>query len=67
MSDTVDAFQKQSASSMTAEQGDQRYESSAGHMIGMKTFGASSDPLQRKFGFEPERVVDVVRDLLGRA
>ncbi len=34
----------------------------------MKTFGASAPfkELQRKFGFEPERVVAVVKALLGR-
>jgi transketolase len=34
----------------------------------MKTFGASAPlkELQRKFGFEPERVVSVANELLGR-
>jgi transketolase len=47
----------------------ERYVGSAGRVIGMKTFGASAPlkELQKKFGFEPERVVDVVRELLGRA
>jgi transketolase len=37
-------------------------------MIGMKTFGASAPlkELQRKFGFEPGRIVEVARELLGR-
>ena len=36
-----------------------RYVGPAGRVIGMKTFGASAPlkELQRKFGFEPERVV----------
>ena len=47
----------------------ERYVGSAGRVIGMKTFGASAPlkELQKKFGFEPEHVVDVVRELLGRA
>jgi transketolase len=45
-----------------------RYVGSAGRVIGMKTFGASAPlkELQRKFGFEPERVVAVAMELLGR-
>jgi len=40
----------------------------AGRVIGMKAFGASAPlkELQRKFGFEPERVVSVAKELLGR-
>jgi transketolase len=47
----------------------ERYTGSAGRIIGMKTFGASAPlkELQRKFGFEPERVVAVAKELLGRA
>jgi transketolase len=32
----------------------------------MKTFGASAPlkELQRKFGFEPERIVDLAREML---
>ncbi len=39
-----------------------------GRVIGMKTFGASAPlkELQRKFGFEPERVISVAMELLGR-
>ena len=39
-----------------------------GRVIGMKTFGASAPlkELQRKFGFEPERVVSAAMELLGR-
>jgi transketolase len=45
-----------------------RYIGPAGRVIGMKTFGASAPlkELQRKFGFEPERVVSVAMELLGR-
>jgi transketolase len=45
-----------------------RYVGPAGRIIGMKTFGASAPlkELQRKFGFEPERVVYVAMELLGR-
>ena len=45
-----------------------RYVGAAGRIIGMKTFGASAPlkELQRKFGFEPERVVDVALESLGR-
>ena len=39
-----------------------------GRVIGMKTFGASAPlkELQRKFGFEPEKVVAMALELLGR-
>ena len=46
----------------------ERYVGTSGHVIGMKTFGASA-PLkeqQRKFGFEPDQVVAAARDLLDR-
>ena len=35
----------------------------------METFGASAPlkELQRKFGFEPERIVAVAKELLGRS
>ena len=44
-----------------------RYVGAAGRVIGMETFGASAPlkELQRKFGFEPERVVDLAREMLG--
>jgi len=47
----------------------ERYVGNFGHIIGMKTFGASAPlkELQRKFGFEPGRVVAVAKELLGRA
>jgi transketolase len=40
----------------------------SGRIIGMKTFGASAPlkELLRKYRFEPERVTDVVKDLLGK-
>ena len=46
-----------------------RYAGAAGRIIGMKTFGASAPlkELQRKFGFEPERVVTTALEMLGRA
>jgi len=45
-----------------------RYVGAAGQVIGMKTFGASAPlkELQRKFGFEPERVIDAAKELAGR-
>jgi transketolase len=47
----------------------ERYVGLSGRVIGMKTFGASAPlkELQRKFGFEPERVIEAARELLGRA
>jgi transketolase len=47
----------------------ERYVGLSGRIIGMKTFGASAPlkELQRKFGFEPERVVEAARELLGRS
>jgi transketolase len=46
----------------------ERYVGCAGRIIGMKTFGASAPlkELQRKFGFEPERVAAIAKELLGR-
>jgi transketolase len=46
----------------------ERYVGTAGRVIGMKTFGASAPlkELQKKFGFEPDRVAEVARGLLGR-
>jgi transketolase len=47
----------------------ERYVGANGRVIGMETFGASAPlkELQRKFGFEPERVVAVAKELLGRS
>ena len=46
----------------------ERYVGAAGQVIGMKTFGASAPlkELQRKFGFEPERIVAAAKAMLGR-
>jgi transketolase len=46
----------------------ERYVGRSGRVIGMKTFGASAPlkELQRKFGFEPDRVTEVAKELLGR-
>ena len=46
----------------------ERYVGDAGRVIGMKTFGASAPlkELQKKFGFEPDRVVAIAKELLGR-
>jgi transketolase len=45
-----------------------RYVGAKGRVIGMKTFGASAPlkELQRHFGFEPDKVVAVAKELLGR-
>jgi transketolase len=47
----------------------ERYIGESGRVIGMHTFGASAPlkELQRKFGFEPDRVVEAAKELLGRA
>ena len=47
----------------------ERYVGLSGRIIGMKTFGASAPlkELQRKFGFQPDRVVTVAKELLRRA
>jgi transketolase len=44
----------------------ERYVGAAGRMIGMHTFGASAPlkELQRRFGFEPDQVAEVARELL---
>jgi transketolase len=46
----------------------ERYVGSSGNIIGMKTFGASAPlkELQRKFGFEPDRVAAAAKALLDR-
>lgn len=51
-----------------SELGWERYVGAGGRVIGMKTFGASAPlkELQRKFGFEPEKVVASAMELLGR-
>ncbi len=47
----------------------ERYVGNAGHVVGMKTFGASAPlkELQKKFGFEPDQVVIAAKRQLGRA
>jgi transketolase len=52
-----------------SELGWDRYVGPEGRVIGMKTFGASAPlkELQRKFGFEPERVVAAAKELLERS
>ncbi len=46
----------------------ERYVGKHGRVIGMQTFGASAPlkELQKKFGFEPDAVVAVVRELIDR-
>jgi transketolase len=46
----------------------ERYVGEAGRVIGMQTFGASAPlkELQRRFGFEPDRVTAAAKELLGR-
>jgi transketolase len=46
----------------------ERYVGSMGRVIGMETFGASAPlkELQKKFGFEPDRVVETAKELLGK-
>jgi transketolase len=46
----------------------ERYVGSSGHVVGMKTFGASAPlkALQKKFGFEPEGVMASAKELLGK-
>ena len=46
----------------------ERYVGRSGQIIGMKTFGASAPfkDLQRKFGFEPDRIVEAAKRQLGR-
>ena len=46
----------------------ERYVGASGRIMGMKTFGASAPlkELLRKYGFEPERVTEVAKELLGK-
>jgi transketolase len=46
----------------------ERYVGPSGRVIGMTTFGASAPlkELQHKFGFEPDRLVSVAKELAGR-
>jgi transketolase len=45
----------------------ERYVGPEGRVIGMRTFGASAPlkELQQRFGFEPDRVAETARELLG--
>jgi transketolase len=45
----------------------ERYVGDAGRVIGMNTFGASAPlkELQKRFGFEPNRVVATAKEMLG--
>ena len=47
----------------------ERYVGTRGRVIGMNTFGASAPlaALEKHFGFEPERVVAVVKEVLGKS
>jgi transketolase len=47
----------------------ERYVGPSGKVIGMKTFGASAPlkELQKRFGFEPDRLVAAAKELIGRA
>ena len=47
----------------------ERYTGTTGHIIGMRTFGASAPlkELQKKFGFVPEQVVSAARQQLALA
>jgi transketolase len=46
----------------------ERYVGTRGRMVGMSTFGASAPlkELDRRFGFEPDRVAAIAREVLGR-
>jgi transketolase len=46
----------------------ERYVGPEGTVVGMRTLGSSAPlaELDRRFGFEPDRVVEVARDILGR-
>ena len=63
-----DAIEARVAVEQASTFGWERYVGDAGRVIGMKTFGASAPlkELQRRFGFEPDQVVAVVKEVLGR-
>lgn len=46
----------------------ERYVGSSGRIIGMQTFGASAPlkELQKEFGFEPDRVTAIAKEMLGK-
>lgn len=47
----------------------ERYVGNSGRIIGMQTFGASAPlkELQKEFGFEPDRVAAIAKEMLGKA
>ena len=47
----------------------ERYVGNSGRIIGMQTFGVSAPlkELQKEFGFEPERIVIIAKEVLGKA
>ncbi len=51
-----------------ASLGWERYAGTSGHVIGMKTFGASAPlkELQKKVGFEPDQVAETSKGVLER-
>jgi transketolase len=53
----------------TSTLGWKRYIGRFGRVVGITTFGASVPlkELQRKFGFEPERVTQIAKELVGKA
>ena len=53
----------------TSTLGWERYVGRFGRVVGITTFGASAPlkKLQRKFGFEPERVTQIAKEPVGKA
>ena len=47
----------------------ERYVGDSGRVIGMQTFGASAPlkELQQEFGFEPERIIAIAKEMLGKS
>jgi transketolase len=62
------AVQARVAVEQASTLGWERYVGPSGHILGMRTFGASAPlkELQRKFGFEPDRLVAIAKGLLDR-
>ncbi len=62
------AVQARVAVEQASTLGWERYVGRSGHVIGMKTFGASAPlkELQRKYGFEPDQVAAAAKQQLGR-
>ena len=65
---TTDKVRARVAVEKASTLGWDRYVGPEGCIIGMETFGASAPlkELQRRFGFTPERIVDVAKQLVGR-